>query len=128
MEFNTPKLINVKVKYLREIYDKEYNIEKWINNKNNLYIGRRNRIFIKLKDNKKIFHLKNSKYYNPFKIDKDTSRKDVVKKYELYAREKFAKEEILNDLNNKTLGCWCYPEDCHGNVLIKLFNEYKIEK
>jgi len=37
-------------------------------------------------------------------------------------------KELLNSLHEiegKNLGCWCYPEKCHGNVLIKLIEERK---
>jgi hypothetical protein len=23
----------------------------------------------------------------------------------------------------KVLGCWCYPDACHGNVLLEIINE-----
>lgn len=32
--------------------------------------------------------------------------------------------EDLWELKNKTLGCWCSPKPCHGDVLIKLVKEY----
>ena len=31
--------------------------------------------------------------------------------------------EELNKLKGKNLGCWCYPEKCHGDVLIELINK-----
>ena len=30
----------------------------------------------------------------------------------------------LFELKDKTLGCWCYPEKCHGDVLIELVEKY----
>ena len=27
----------------------------------------------------------------------------------------------LHELEGKTLGCWCKPEKCHGDILIKLW-------
>jgi hypothetical protein len=29
----------------------------------------------------------------------------------------------LHELNGKELGCWCKPDKCHGDILIKLYNE-----
>ena len=34
--------------------------------------------------------------------------------------------ELMNqlpELKNKVLGCWCYPEKCHGDILFKLLKE-----
>ena len=53
-----------------------------------------------------------------------------MEKYEKYIRQKceekpeFKKE--LMKLKNKNLGCWCKPEKCHGDILVKLINEYII--
>ena len=30
----------------------------------------------------------------------------------------------LKELENKVLGCWCKPWFCHGDILIKLYNEF----
>lgn len=124
MNYITPTIINIKITNLRKIYNNNHNIEKWIDSLNNLYIGRGMRIFIGNKENKKAYYIKCSKYFNPFKVN-GNNRCLVLKQYEEYARKTFSKEEILKDLNNQTLGCWCKPEGCHGDVLIKLFNEYK---
>lgn len=29
----------------------------------------------------------------------------------------------LHELKGKTLGCWCAPQACHGDILMKLANE-----
>lgn len=29
----------------------------------------------------------------------------------------------IRELRGKTLGCWCKPKACHGNVLLKLVGE-----
>jgi hypothetical protein len=57
---------------------------------------------------------------NPFFIGKHGTRSEVIEKYrqwlltqpELYAR--------IHELRGKTLGCWCKPAACHGDVLIEL--------
>ena len=60
---------------------------------------------------------------NPFKIDKDGTRAEVIKKYEAYIRSNNQLLVLLPSLKGKKLGCWCYPKFCHGDVLIKLINE-----
>jgi hypothetical protein len=78
----------------------------------------------------KVVHCKKEKYDimidrstiwgNPFFIGKHGTRSEVIEKYrqwlltqpELYAR--------IHELRGKTLGCWCKPAACHGDVLIEL--------
>ena len=33
------------------------------------------------------------------------------------------KENDLEELEGKTLGCWCKPKTCHGDVLVELVND-----
>lgn len=30
----------------------------------------------------------------------------------------------LHELKGKVLGCWCFPQRCHGEVLLELVNEH----
>ena len=65
-----------------------------------------------------------SKWGNPFEIGKDGTRADVIKKYRehiLNSKELF---NSLHELEGLTLGCWCSPLPCHGDVLIDLYNMY----
>jgi len=64
-----------------------------------------------------------SKWGNPFKIGKDGTRNDVIAKYEAYIRGRKDLMEALYELKGKTLGCWCKPLACHGDVLAKLAEE-----
>jgi hypothetical protein len=113
-------IVNCKVKYIRPKYN---NLEEWINDKNNVYIGRAGIVFI----NGERFPKKNSLFCNPFKIDKDGTREEVLQKFENYIQHKLTdplfKQEFLK-LKDKTLGCWCKPDKCHGDILIKLLNIY----
>ena len=64
-----------------------------------------------------------SKYGNPFKIDENNTREDVIVKYEHYIRNN---EQLMNDiqeLNGLVLGCYCKPLSCHGDVIIKIIGE-----
>lgn len=48
-------------------------------------------------------------------------RQDILKRPDLLSR--------LHELKGKTLGCWCLPKACHGQVLIELiryFDEHPI--
>ncbi len=71
---------------------------------------------------------KDSAWANPFKIDARHSRTAVLKLYERHLRERLDKEpglvQDLLELEGCTLGCWCHPEACHGDVLSKLVQEF----
>ena len=60
-----------------------------------------------------------SKWGNPFKIGRDGNREQVIEKYRDYILDGDGKHLLshLHELKNKTLGCWCKPKDCHGDVL-----------
>ena len=60
---------------------------------------------------------------NPYNIGADGDREMVVKKYEEYLRKNDELMAKLPQLKGKTLGCWCKPKQCHGDVLIKLLEE-----
>lgn len=60
-----------------------------------------------------------SKWGNPFEIGKDGSREDVIHKYEKYLLSSPKLISELYELKGKTLGCWCYPNKCHGDILVK---------
>ena len=61
-----------------------------------------------------------SRWGNPFTIGVDGTREEVIKKYQKWV---LTQPKLMNDLGGlrgKTLGCWCRPAKCHGDVLIKL--------
>jgi len=64
-----------------------------------------------------------SKWGNPFRIPRDGDRATVIRRY---ADEHLpAHPELLADLQElrgKTLGCWCKPLACHGDVLVELLD------
>ena len=64
-----------------------------------------------------------SKWGNPYTIGADGTREEVIAKYEAYVRTSPILMRALSDLAGKTLGCWCPPKPCHGDVLIKLLHE-----
>ena len=57
---------------------------------------------------------------NPFLIGPDGTREQVIEKYRAWLLSQpdlLAKVPMLKDL---TLGCWCAPKACHGDVLAQL--------
>lgn len=112
-------IVNCKVKYIRPEYN---NIEEWMRDENNVYIGRNGRVFI----DKKIFHYKGSEFMNPYKIGVDGDRDTVINKYRQYIIERIKEDEGFRQramkLKGKTLGCWCKPEACHGDSLLDIVN------
>jgi hypothetical protein len=105
------------------IYPKYKNLQEWINDSKNAYIGRSGVMCI---DGKKIFR-QGSIFGNPFKIGQDGTRDDVIKKYKQHIEKKLKESDDLKkqliELNGKTLGCWCKPEKCHGDVLLELIDK-----
>ena len=75
------KVVNVRVSFIRPKYT---NLEEWMNDKNNVYIGRKGIVFI----NKERFPKNDSIWANPFKISGDDTRETVIAKYEKYIRNK----------------------------------------
>jgi len=73
------------------------------------------------------WNLKKSKWSNPFSVKFCGSHEDACKRYEKYLLDK---PELLSDLGElvgKTLGCWCKPNPCHGDILVKLINQRAIQ-
>ncbi len=63
-----------------------------------------------------------SKWGNPFEIGKDGDRGTVIKKYREWITNGKGKHLLkdIHELKGKILGCWCYPNACHGDVLHEL--------
>lgn len=63
-----------------------------------------------------------SKWGNPFVIGRDGTRDEVIARYEAWLLEQPELVDALAELAGKTLGCWCAPRACHGDVLARLAN------
>lgn len=116
------KVVNVKVANIRpEGYS---NLKEWYSNKDNVYIGRSGVVFVKTEHGKERFPKIKSKWANPYKIStKGYTRESSLQSYETYIRSKIKEDPKtynLSELKGKTLGCWCKPEKCHGDILKKL--------
>ena len=64
-----------------------------------------------------------SKWENPFSIGKDGNREEVISKYEAYIMQRPDLIQALPELTGKTLGCWCKPKACHGDMIVKIWKE-----
>lgn len=61
-----------------------------------------------------------SKWGNPFSIGKDGNRAEVMRKYEHWFIMQPELMAARGELEGKTLGCWCHPKACHGDILMKM--------
>lgn len=118
---NVTYVTNVSVKNIRPRYE---NLQKWIEDDNNVYIGRKGVVFI----DKIRYPPKDSIWANPYKISENMPREKVLVMYKLYIEEKLQKNpnlitELLK-LKGKKLGCWCKPECCHGDILVEMIKKY----
>lgn len=107
-------IVNVKVAYIRPKYQ---NLEEWMSDPNNVYIGRAGIVFINGVRFPKSTNA--SIWANPYKISSTCSRDQVLKQYEEYLVSNQYLMSQLYTLEGKTLGCWCHPDPCHGDILLK---------
>lgn len=83
----------------------------------------------------KVVHLKRDPYDvridratawgNPFVLGRDGDREEVLDKYTRWVTlsNDFSAvwvRQNVHTLRGKTLGCWCAPNTCHGEVLLRL--------
>lgn len=61
--------------------------------------------------------------YDTVGSSKEWIMKKMLDIYEEYVRNNSFLMNSLSELKNKNLGCWCYPNSCHGEVLVKLYKE-----
>ena len=56
---------------------------------------------------------------NPFVVGEDGDRDKVCDSFEVYFNLKPSLQVKIPSLAGKVLGCWCFPERCHGNHLVE---------
>ena len=70
-----------------------------------------------------------SKWGNPYSHDPNTTakfrvntREEAIEAYRKYITEGSGIYLLrdLHELKDKTLGCWCKPKSCHGDILKEL--------
>jgi len=69
-----------------------------------------------------------TRWGNPFVIGRHGTREEVIEKYRHWVMNSDESDAIwirahLGELKGKTLGCWCAPDACHGDVLLELAEE-----
>ena len=68
-----------------------------------------------------------SKWGNPFIIGRDGTRSEVISKYREYILNNPELMAALDEIRGKTLGCYCKPKACHGDVLVELCTQMRFE-
>ena len=68
-----------------------------------------------------------SKWGNPFQIGKDGTREEVIEKFRNWILTQPNLLKDLHEIKGKTLGCWCKPKRCHGDVLVELIETSNIK-
>ena len=70
-----------------------------------------------------------SRWGNPYSHKEGTlaehvvgSRSEAIQKFEEYLLSNEELMESLSELKGKTLGCWCKPKSCHGDILLRYAN------
>lgn len=71
-----------------------------------------------------------SKWGNPFHIretvygqaNKVYTRDEAIELYQIYLDNNEELKADLHELEGKDLVCWCAPEPCHGDILLRLAN------
>lgn len=125
---STFSLIDCHVKNLRSL--NIANIQEFLKDPNNVYIGRHNRIMC----NSQMIYIHESPFSNPFKVGKDGDLKTVLTKYYQYMQEKLRNDPELRkklvEISGKRWGCWCVNSQncfenvvCHGQILGQLLKE-----
>jgi len=66
---------------------------------------------------------RNSDWGNPFELDPDGDRNTVCDSFEIYFGRKYSLHDRVLGLKGKVLGCWCYPQRCHGDHLVALLQQ-----
>ncbi len=66
-----------------------------------------------------------SPWGNPFKLGPDGDRATVIRKFREFIMSPVCAElrdRARHELRGKTLGCWCAPASCHGDVWAEIAN------
>jgi hypothetical protein len=115
------KLCNVKVDHIRPGYQ---TLADWTADPVNVYIGRKGVVLLGPPGSKRRYPEVDSPWANPFKVSGEDGRLECIAKYKEYILKTLKENPHLWDelelLRGKTLGCWCHPLPCHGDVLIEL--------
>jgi len=70
------------------------------------------------------WNLPESKWANPYPVTR-YGLDEALSRYRTHICARIASDPSMYDLNElrgKTLGCWCAPNRCHGDILIDLLS------
>lgn len=107
-------VVNIRKKELNKRGIKDF--AEWEEKNNTIYIGRDMNFFVN--------GTYASKWENPFVL-KNYDIDSSLELYELHIKN--SPDNLLDqlcELKNKELGCWCAPNKCHGDVLIRMIKKY----
>lgn len=116
-------VVCTKAKFIRPKYN---DLREWILDKDNVYIGRKNAVFVNLPNstNKERFPKYSSVFANPYTVCSELNICDVMKLYECHIRLKLQLyPDLIHDLMNlkgKNIGCL---DPRHGGILLKIIDE-----
>ena len=68
------------------------------------------------------YGLVGGKWHNPYWAGRDGTREEVIARYERHLHDS-GLIAAVHELRGLDLVCWCAPEPCHGDVLLRLANE-----
>lgn len=74
------------------------------------------------KDDYDVYIGRPSKWGNPWAINKTRTREQSIARYQQYLLTRPELLAALGELTGKRLACWCAPQPCHGDVLVRMAN------
>ncbi len=81
----------------------------------------------KYKEKYTVYIGRGSIFGNPYRIGKDGNRKEVINLYRRYVLSgtNILLLKAIYDLPREAiLGCYCKPKDCHGDIIVEMYNNY----
>lgn len=86
----------------------------------------------KYKEEYDVYIGRGSRWGNPYRIGQDGTREEVIELFRSYLWESLKDGSITNaellSLDGKRLGCFCKPQACHGDVIVRAVEWVKCPK
>lgn len=64
---------------------------------------------------------------NPIKLEKGEERGSTIEKFRIYFENRIKIDlefkKRVGELKGKTLGCFCKPKACHGDIYVEYLNQ-----
>lgn len=74
-------------------------------------------------------HGKDGYFGNPFRLEATMTRGDTLDRYRKYFYHRLSTDEEfrrrIGELQGKTLGCFCKPNPCHGDIIKEYLDHMK---